>query len=356
MLTLNERQKKWLFRYKLIDIVIWTADTVYVVVANYDSRLGLLPQIGGGIVSFFLVASTFYMVRDFIFPKYFVRRNIWYFLMALSLWYVINLFISVTAGIGYRNSFYNASLQYNFLTYKKLVVVYFFNNLIVTIIAVAAGLWEEYRRKLKSIQLAEKEKLSDELRYLRSHINPDFLIRSVKVIESKLGADEMDAGEFLLQLEKLLHYQLYECTNNFIEIERELAYIHNYIEIQRQRIEQGSDINVNINTGLQGFKIAPLLILPLVENAFKHVSHYKNERENSIHVIIEEEYKGRLKIKITNTYDIKVATKHLVNFGGIGIQNLKRRLTLLYPGRHELAINKGKEMFEAILTIDYGQN
>jgi len=118
-------------------------------------------------------------------------------------------------------------------------------------------------------------------------------------------------------------------------------------------MEKGTDIKFCIEGDLSGFFIAPLLLLPIIENAFKHISNFKNPEENKIHISLQNENDRKFFVRVTNTYDKSIDTKPLVNSGGLGMQNLKRRLYLLYPNKHLFNIDKQENLFETTLKIQY---
>jgi two-component system LytT family sensor kinase len=124
------------------------------------------------------------------------------------------------------------------------------------------------------------------------------------------------------------------------------------VAIQTLRMEKDSDISLTIED-MGDFLIAPLLILPIIENAFKHVSNFKEAGKNKIHLSVKNEDSSTLLVEAVNTYDQSDGQKHLLQSGGLGIQNLKRRLELLYPGRHELDISKSGDTYQTILKLQY---
>jgi LytS/YehU family sensor histidine kinase len=160
------------------------------------------------------------------------------------------------------------------------------------------------------------------------------------------------ARESVEKLSEMLRYQLYECTSDKIDITQELEYIKNYVTIQTLRMEKGSDVQLNICSDTTGFQIAPLLILPIVENAFKHVSHYKEASLNKIDISLCHKDRNFI-VDASNTYDQVNGVKHLINSGGLGVQNLRRRLELLYPDRYQLDVKQDENMFHTTLKVKY---
>lgn len=198
----------------------------------------------------------------------------------------------------------------------------------------------------------EKEKVTTELNFLRSQVNPHFLFNVMNTIYFQIDKTNSDARQSVEKFSEMLRYQLYECTTDKIQIRKELHYIKNYVAIQTLRMEKESDISLTIED-MDDFLIAPLLILPIVENAFKHVSNFKTASKNRIHLSIKNESGKFFLIEAINTYDQSNGQRHLLQSEGLGVQNLKRRLALLYPNRHELSINKEEETYQTILKLQY---
>jgi LytS/YehU family sensor histidine kinase len=206
------------------------------------------------------------------------------------------------------------------------------------------------RRRLLEV---EKEKISTELNFLRSQINPHFLFNVINTIYFQIDKKNSQARESVEKLSEMLRYQLYECTTDKIEIKKELDYIKNYVAVQTLRMEKGSDIQLCIDEKISNFKIAPLLILPIVENAFKHVSHFKDAGSNRIRISLCEYERQNFVVETENTYDKMNGTNILIQSGGLGVQNLKRRLELLYPGHHELNVQQQEDIYRTTLKIHY---
>jgi LytS/YehU family sensor histidine kinase len=151
----------------------------------------------------------------------------------------------------------------------------------------------------------------------------------------------------------MLRYQLYECTTDMIEISKELAYIENYVTVQQLRMEAGTDLQLKLPENIGSFKIAPLLILPLVENAFKHISNFKNSSQNKLYITISLEDGFQFVVDVVNTYNSSDGTELLQNSSGLGLRNLERRLALLYPEKHSITRNRNGNTYETTLKIQY---
>ncbi len=154
------------------------------------------------------------------------------------------------------------------------------------------------------------------------------------------------ASETLLKFSGLLRYQLYECAEDTVDIERELSFLNDYIGLETLRKEKHLEVKFDTSQQLKYFKITPFLLIPFVENAFKHVSH-NSENKNYIH--IKATFADHtFSFSVSNSFDGNVLSKN----GGIGLQNVKRRLELLYPEKHALKIEKQKNIYAVKLELN----
>jgi two-component system LytT family sensor kinase len=202
--------------------------------------------------------------------------------------------------------------------------------------------WFVQREHLQRIKI---ENLNTEINYLRAQINPHFLFNSLNTLYAQIDQKNVDAKRTLEKISEMLRYQLYECNNETISMEREFEYISNYIELQKLRKEHDFDISYRYDESVKALRVVPLLFIPFIENAFKHLSNFKN-RTNIVRVEIRKE-NGKIVCSVFNT--CCNATKR--NGEGIGLKNVKRRLELLYPDKYQLQINKQEHTFEVTLTI-----
>lgn len=202
--------------------------------------------------------------------------------------------------------------------------------------------WWQQREHIRQIEM---EKLNTELEYLKAQMNPHFLFNSLNTVFFQIDKQNVQARDTLSRFSDMLRYQLYECNGKEIAVDREIKYLRNYVELQRLRTDENYSIRFSCSEDLNGFKLPPLLLLPFVENAFKHVSHF-NDKKNEINIDVRKN--GNLfQLKVLNTRD---PAQQLAN-GGIGLKNVKRRLELLYKDRFLLDIIDKEEMFEVNLDL-----
>lgn len=198
-----------------------------------------------------------------------------------------------------------------------------------------------------TLQQVEKEKLSIELNSLKTQVNPHFLFNSLNSIYSQALAKSDQTAETVLELSNLLRYMLYEVGEDQVELTKELEMMENYIELQKLRLEKDANVRFNISRDVASQKIAPLLFFPLVENAFKHGA--KGDSSNTF-VHIDLRIDEDLHFSIKNNKG-KVDDMEEGRYGGIGLDNVKRRLALIYPNQYDLDIRDGETEFEVKLTL-----
>jgi LytS/YehU family sensor histidine kinase len=159
--------------------------------------------------------------------------------------------------------------------------------------------------------------------------------------------DSQKASEALLKLSDVMRYQLYEPAAEKICLGKEIKNISNYIELEKIRREDNVKLQLDIPANASDYMIHPYILMPLVENAFKHLSRYEN-RLNTVGVALKLD-KDILDVEVVNSKENNCSP---VGSGGIGIKNLKRRLELLYKDKHELKIEEGKEYYKVNLKLN----
>jgi LytS/YehU family sensor histidine kinase len=201
--------------------------------------------------------------------------------------------------------------------------------------------WYEQKQHVRNIQIAE---LQNELKYLRAQMNPHFLFNGLNTIYGHIDSTNEKARQTLLQFSQLLRYNLYEADTELIELGKELHYIDNYIGLQKERSNE-LNVKTNINVVDPSVKIAPLLFIPFIENAFKHVS--REEKHNYIDIQLVQKA-NCIEFLCSNSKEKKSEAA-----AGIGLLNIKRRLDLLYPGKHQLKIDDNDAFYEVNLALLY---
>jgi len=194
----------------------------------------------------------------------------------------------------------------------------------------------------------QKERSEAELQALRTQINPHFLFNSLNSIYSMVLKHSVNAPETILKLSEILRYILYETKKELVDLATELNYMQDYIDLQKIRTGPRAKIEVFISGDVTNRKIAPLLFLPLIENSFKH--GIKGETGPAFVVIEWKVEDGRIRFVAENNKGQSMDIPG-DNHGGIGLENLKMRLSKTYPGKHHFEITETDDRFKAEMII-----
>lgn len=207
--------------------------------------------------------------------------------------------------------------------------------------------WIQANRRQQAL---EKEKLETELKFLRSQFNPHFLFNTINSIFFLIHKNPAEASESLAKFSDLLRYQLYECNEAQIPLDREIAYVENFIELEKLRQEANLklEIELSIHSGAH-FAIAPFILIPFIENAFKHVS--RRNQGNWIRVKLTME-NHQLSFFVSNSTEPDTIQADIgVQYGGIGLKNVRRRMELIYPDQHKLEVLESADSYSVSLSL-----
>jgi LytS/YehU family sensor histidine kinase len=192
---------------------------------------------------------------------------------------------------------------------------------------------------------AENEKITAELQLLKAQVHPHFLFNTLNNIYSFSLENSPKTPQLILKLSSLLNYVLYDCKTDEVLLEKELSVMKDYIGLEKERYANTLEVSMNIEGDIKDKFIAPLLLLPFLENAFKHGTSDQLEKPwLSMDLSVKENI---LMCKIVNSKNENVVVRN----DGIGIANVKKRLALLYPGRHELKTGTEPDFFVVSLML-----
>ena len=205
---------------------------------------------------------------------------------------------------------------------------------------------EQARENQLQIQLLEQAKTQAELAFLRTQINPHFLYNTLNYLYATAYPVSEPLAEAVLRLADLMRYLLHESPDDRVELSREVEYLDNYLALHRLRFEENFFVHFE-QTGLppDGQRVAPLLLIPLVENALKHgVVH---QAAHPVEIRLALPAPGRLAFTVRN----RISPHQKDATTGVGLPNIRRRLALLYPGRHALRVHDDGLTYEAQLEL-----
>jgi LytS/YehU family sensor histidine kinase len=208
--------------------------------------------------------------------------------------------------------------------------------------------WFENREKRKAL---EQQNTKIELALLRSKVNPHFLFNILNSINSFTTTNSEKASYAIIKLSELMRYMLYEAKEERVLIEKEIDYIEDYLSLQKLRFTNPNLVSFNHSCDTTSFFIPPMLLIPFIENAFKHGKKAVGNRID-INLIIENKI---LQFECINRIRQKNETEK-DDRGGFGIENIKRRLELLYPNKHQLIIDTNNNIYRVKLIISLYEN
>ena len=338
-------EKFW--RYKLDHVLFWAITIGF----HMYTRIYLIDRAGAGqflseiILRNALLALIIYANANFLIPAFAHRRKIITYLVGLVaclVFYVfvkdihdayLNRIISAPENLFLSHSFYNFSIALFYMAFS-----------------LALQLSKEWFFQREKLRMMEIEKLNTELEYLKLQINPHFLFNSLNTIYFQIDKTNALARDTLLKFSDLLRYPLYECDGKEVQLEKELQYLKNYVDLQRLRKDDNYRITFECAIQVDHQTLAPLLLVPFVENAFKHISHFA-DRPNEIRITIYNESNVLKMIAYNTTDNYTGAEGKEKKNGGIGLKNVQRRLELIYGSEYSLNIRESTYEFEINLSI-----
>ena len=198
------------------------------------------------------------------------------------------------------------------------------------------------------LQQLEKENLSLELNSLKMQINPHFLFNSLNSMYSLARKKNDKTPEVILMLSDLMRYMIYDVSDERVPLEKEIEAISNYLDLQKLRVEAQTDIQFNVDISNYNLELAPLLFFPLIENSFKH-GMKEDEKSNYVHIGLKES-SHLVTFAIKNNKG-KMDDMEKGKYGGIGLENVRKRLHLIYGDEATMQINDDKNSFEVTINI-----
>jgi len=237
----------------------------------------------------------------------------------------------------------NVSVQ----SWKTTIYIYWNINNFVYYLSLIYALNRNWQKEREQHSEVARDKTMAELKLLKQQLNPHFLLNTLNNIYSLSYRGKPNASEMILKLSENMKYMLYESEQEKVALEDELRFLRNYIELNLLKIDEPNQVNWSIKGETNAFKIAPLLLIPLVENAFKYGN--LNQEKQQIDISIEISKKGKLLLETTNSVR---ASPNFYEKSGVGLKNVKKRLELLYPDQYELRANEEGNMFHLKLEIE----
>ena len=232
-----------------------------------------------------------------------------------------------------------------YYTFARYLLKTIFTGTFVSLLGYSCGLTFNWFKSEKARKELDNKRMAAELSFLRMQINPHFLFNSLNSIYSLTLKKSGDAPEAVLKLSELMRYMLYEREDDThkVPLEKEIAYLENFIAFQQIRFRQ-SCVEFLKDGNFSDKKIVPLLLVPFLENAFKHGVLSDAENPLQVHLLVQE---NRLIFSVKNKKNIQ----NTDITGGVGLDNVKKRLDLLYPDKHQLTITDNVGYYQSELML-----
>ncbi|MFD1141965.1 sensor histidine kinase [Larkinella insperata] len=349
---------KLLFRYRIAwHALFWLSLLVYegVIWGNIDDEYRQRFTIS--LIELPLKMLATYVTLYLLIDKLLLRKRYGYFLAYLLLSMVV---VGVAQRlVGYYviyPRFYLQGLATPVIFPAKILIYTFATYAMVAVAATVHLMKKWYVDQQSAQQLHEmtqllaREKLEAELKLLKSQIHPHFLFNTLNNLYALTLNGSPKSPEIVLKLSELMSYMLYDSNLARVPLGKEIQYIENYITLEKVRYGDRLDVSLNLYTPLDGIQIAPLIILPFVENSFKHgVSRQLDCVWVRVDVLTND---NTLLFKIENSKVSGPPTPRPGVQGGIGLQNVRKRLDIIYGQRYSLQLFDDEESFLVVLKIE----
>jgi hypothetical protein len=338
-----------IIRNRILQHLVFWGISFYILLRDFATTSIIVPVdlIYTSIFMIFLLLAV-YVNLWLLIPAYFNRgKYAWYF-----------LFVSLLLGsITYLYSFgFDLIVDVVFDGYYLISYFDYWDTMkyFVIFIGISSLLhfsksWSLYKESETKLAQTQKEKIEAELDALKSQINPHFLFNSLNSIYSLVLKKNDHAPEALIRLSDTLRYIIYESDHEKVLLQKEIEFVRNYMQLQELRMSAKDTLIFDVRGKIKNQKIAPLLLIPIIENCFKY--GIKGDTETcfvSIHIDVEEQ---KMHLKTINNIG-QVDNVERVKSRGMGLTNLKKRLSLIYPAHHHLNIDQTGDKFNVDLSID----
>lgn len=331
--------------YWLLYLLIWTVVMIAIGqspdVTQEDSLFYLGIIIGISIVP---AVYSFYLFYYLLFPRFLQKRKIFDafvsgFLVSLSSFLLAALTLRFTANLGF--SCYGDS---NYIAVLIVTFISFLNGGVAFVIRGFISWFDEIKVK----EALQKKNHEMELALVKSQLDPHFLFNTLNNIDILMLKDAERASAYLNKLSDIMRFILFETKTTEISLSREIEYISKYVELQKIRTSNSAYVSFEVIGDPKGVKIAPLVFIPIIENAFKHTNNKKIEDAIVIKIFIND---GSVSMQCENKID---PTRDAVaERNGLGHDLISKRLCLLYPNRHQLEVSHLAELYSVSLNVMY---
>lgn len=335
-------KKEWI--YQLVVLLIFYMDSVL----EIDNKKVIISDHLGINFCFLLFHATLFLTVNYVLiPKLFYTKK--YLLFFASLLGLIIVFGVIEEGVVEQILTPNSRGR-NEVTWQS--IYWFFGEIIVPLLAfMSIKFGFDNFEKQQALERIEKNNLTNELKFLKSQIQPHILFNSLNNLYNFALVKSDKTPDLILKLSNVLRYILYETTTEKVALSKELDFVEDYIDLQKAQFEKRGIINYVLKKEAEdeSLKIAPFILIPFIENSFKHSFGTKIK---GIRIDIQINiYEKELQLLISNNFEKDNNKKDELIYSGIGLKNVKKRLNLLYPDQHHLNLTSFNENYHVRLNL-----
>lgn len=343
----------------IIHILVWA--TFFITNAShFYFKFGVIPN--DFLIRYFVLIIAFYLNFSLFVPKLLLNKKIYLYCAVIVSFSFFFIFVSkevIPKPTNFLNDLINRGGPANFdpnvvpiRNEKPILGLFTFRGifpsggLVLLIFALSASvrLVFEWYNTEKQRMLIESQKVNSELSFLKAQLNPHFLFNSLNSIYSLAHKQSKETTDAIIILSDIMRYMIYEANRDSVKLEDEISNIQNYVSLQLLRLKDSSGVKVNIHGNLD-HKIEPLLLISFIENAFKFGTDFTGKTSVNIVVTVKDQL---LNLFVRNSVSIHKSNNEN---SGVGLENIKNRLNLLYPDKHQLNIKEDKDSYEVNLTL-----
>ncbi|HSU26928.1 MAG TPA: histidine kinase [Chitinophagaceae bacterium] len=339
------QSNSFLARYKVYHILFWVLVYAAWYYLRYQDYATTAMAVNVTLLKVIDLALMVYITNYVLLPKLLYKKKYgWFglaFVMMILCSSIVKLFL--LGQILHRPDLLDLSSPGLKERIYDNVIPHFF----LVIAGAAVKLMLDNNRAQRRLGEMAKEKAEAELNFLKSQINPHFLFNSLNSVYFLIDRNNTGAREALHKFSDMLRYQLYEMNGDLIPVEKEIDYLKDYVDLQKLRKDENYAVEFTCSPEVKNFSIEPLLLIPFVENAFKHLSHHK-DKLNYVKLNLGRS-NGEFSFEIENSKENSEPNPG--EHGGIGLANVKRRLELLYPGKHSFKISNHDSFYKINLKL-----
>lgn len=343
-----DKDKKKFFRI-IQHILFWTAYIFLNAYANGSPKekygfTFLLTAFSG---STEIMATYFHLY--FLVPRFLLKKRYNQFII---LFLITFIFVVIYARVAFvyiqYPLFYHAALPASF-KFWNLRELSFCGIYIYAVIFLACSIkllkhWMQSQQQRNELEMRNRE---GEIALLRMQVNPHFLFNTLNNIHALININKDKAADALVMLSDIMRYMLYDTNTNKVPLENEIQYIQSFIELQKLRLINPDIVEYSVEGSISGKLIAPMILIPFIENAFKHAEKQNKLKKIKIKININAE---SLLFESSNAIAENIGIR-ISKSGGIGLKNVKRRLELIYPDKYELQIKQENNLFIVQLIL-----